>query len=130
MALYDALDRHDRVEAVAYTPSRPVATEAPAFSKDDVIGAVRAVLLALLLPFWVAGAYAGIVYWSLQGSLLGVLASAVIPSMAATSTWWAFRPGQVIRPATLTVQPRGTRAERVLGHQSDNIYLAGFAPVD
>jgi hypothetical protein len=61
-----------------------------AISMGEVIGAVRVVLLALLLLCWVAGAYAGIVYWSLQGSLLGVLASAVIPGIAATSTWWGF----------------------------------------
>ena len=90
MALYESLDRHDRVVAVAYTPSCPVPAAAPSISMDEVIGAVRAVLLAFLLLCWVAGAYAGIVYWSLQGSLLGVLASAVIPSMAATSTWWGF----------------------------------------
>jgi hypothetical protein len=90
MALYDDLSRRNRVKAITYDRSRSLATEAPAFSQDDVVGAVRAVLLALLLLCWVAGAYAGIVYWSLQGSLLGVLASAIVPGIAATCTWWAY----------------------------------------
>ena len=93
MALYEDLRRHDRRERVVaaiYNPPHPMRASAPVISLDEVIGALRLVLLAFLLLCWVAGAYAGIVYWSLQGSLLGVLASAVFPGMAATSTWWAF----------------------------------------
>ena len=100
MALYDDLkrqNRRDRVVAVSYIPSHPLVASAPAISMDEVIRAARIVLLVFLLLCWVAGAYAGIVYWSLQGSLLGVLASAVVPGLVATSTWWAFaaleRPG-------------------------------------
>jgi hypothetical protein len=79
MALYDDLDRHDRMAA---SVSLPVAAQ--------LTGMVRLGLLAFLLVCWIAGAYAGIVYWSLQGSLLGVIASALVPGIAAASTWSAF----------------------------------------
>jgi len=82
--------RHHRALAITYTPSRPLAASAPALSWDQIVGAVRGGLLLLLLLCWMGGAYGGIVYWSLQGSLLGVLASAVVPGLAATFTWWAF----------------------------------------
>ena len=93
MALYEDLKRHgrhDRAIAVSYNPPHPMSASASAISMGEVIGAVRVVVLAFLLLCWVAGAYAGIIYWSLQGSLLGVLASAVVPGIAATSTWWGF----------------------------------------
>jgi hypothetical protein len=92
MALYEDLrqDRHPRAVAIPYTPSHPVRTSAPALSMAEVKAMVRVVLLAFLLLCWMAAAYAGIVYWSLQGSLFGVLASAAVPGFAATSTWWAF----------------------------------------
>ena len=90
MALYESLNRQDRVTAVPYGSSHPMTAAAPAISMDEVIGAARAACLACLLLCWIVGAYAGIVYWSLQGSLLGVVASAVIPGIAATSTWWGF----------------------------------------
>ena len=93
MALYEDLNRRDRrnpAAAASYNPSRPMSGAAPAISMDEVVGTVRVALLSFLLLCWVAGAYAGLVYWSLQGSLLGVLASAIVPGIAATSTWWAF----------------------------------------
>jgi hypothetical protein len=79
MALWESLDRQDQIAA------SPAAT-----TQEQIVGAVRLALLAVLLVGWVAGAYAGIVYWSLQGSLLGVIASAILPGLAATSTWSAF----------------------------------------
>ena len=93
MARHEARDWQVRATAIPYNPVslRAVAAPIPAISVREVIGLLRAALLALLLVGWVAGAYAGIVYWSLQGSLLGVLASSIIPGIAATSTWWAFR---------------------------------------
>ena len=90
MALYEDLDRQGRMTAIAYRQSHPRAAEAPALSWEDVVRTVRAASLAFLIVCWVAGAYAGIVYWSLQGSLLGVLASAVVGGIAATSTWWSY----------------------------------------
>ena len=48
---------------------------------------VRLGFVALLVGLWLVAAYAGIVYWSLQGSLLGVMVSAVVPGLAAASTW-------------------------------------------
>jgi hypothetical protein len=93
MALYEDLRRHDRRErvvAATYNPPHPMRASRPVISLDEVIRGLRLVLLAFLLLCWMAGAYAGIVYWSLQGSLLGVLASAIVPGLAATSTWWGF----------------------------------------
>jgi hypothetical protein len=90
MALYEDLDRQPRVSAVPYHPSHRVDGSAPVATMDRLVGAAQAAGLAFLLVCWVAGAYAGIVYWSLQGSLLGVIASALIPGLAATSTWSAF----------------------------------------
>ena len=52
--------------------------------------AIRTGLVAFLMACWMAGAYAGIVYWSLHGSLLGVILSAVVPGVAAPATWWLF----------------------------------------
>jgi hypothetical protein len=57
---------------------------------ERLVGTVRVALLAVLLICWVAGAYAGIVYWSLEGSPLGVISSAIVPGIAATFTWSAF----------------------------------------
>jgi hypothetical protein len=98
MARYESPSRQDRparAAALPYAPSplmpSPLTTAAPALSMGDLVGILRAALLALLLVCWVTGAYAGIVFWSLQGSLLGVIASAVVPGLAATSTWWAFK---------------------------------------
>ena len=90
MALYEDLDRQSRVAAVPHPPSHRMEASSTALSMDDVVGAARVLVLAFLLICWVTGAYAGIVYWSLQGSLLGVIASALIPGLAATFTWFAF----------------------------------------
>ncbi|WP_218014189.1 hypothetical protein [Rubellimicrobium roseum] len=43
-------------------------------------------LVSLLLLAWTVGAYAGIVYWSPQGSLWGVILSAVVPGFGAATT--------------------------------------------
>jgi hypothetical protein len=40
-------------------------------------GPIRFGLFVLLLGLWMAGAYAGIVYWALNGSLLGVILSVI-----------------------------------------------------
>ncbi len=98
MALYDDLNRHPRVSAAPYALSHRRGAPAPASRRGRLIGTLQAVGLAFLMVCWIAGAYAGIVYWSLQASLLGVIASALIPGIAATSTWSAFaaleRPGE------------------------------------
>ena len=90
MALYDDLDRHPRITAVPFDPPHPLAAPGSGLTREHVVAGVRLGFLALLLTFWVAGAYAGIVYWSLQGSIWGVIASAVVPGLAATFTWSAF----------------------------------------
>ena len=100
MALYDDLNRQPqpRVTAVPYDLSHRMGASAPASRKGRLTGMLQAAGLAFLMVCWIAGAYAGIVYWSLQASLLGVIASALIPGIAATSTWSAFaaleRPGE------------------------------------
>ena len=98
MALYDDLNRQPRVNrqpqarvtAVPYGLSHQTGASALASRRGRLIGTLQAVGLAFLMVCWIAGAYAGIVYWSLQASLLGVIASALIPGIAATSTWSAF----------------------------------------
>jgi hypothetical protein len=90
MALYEDLDRQPRMAASTYGSSPSVASSPSTTVMECLVGTVRVVSLAFLLVCWIAGAYAGIVYWSLQGSLLGVIASAIIPGLAATSTWSAF----------------------------------------
>ena len=92
MTRFDQLDRPGRSPAIpdrpSYRPARAVA--APAGPAEPLVAMIRLGLLALLLACWVAGAYAGIVFWSFQGSLLGVIASALVPGLAATFTWSAF----------------------------------------
>ncbi len=100
MALYDDLNRQpqSRVTAVPYDLSHQTGASASTRRRGRLVGTLQAVGLAFLMVCWIAGAYAGIVYWSLQASLLGVIASALIPGIAATSTWSAFaaleRPGE------------------------------------
>lgn len=43
-------------------------------------------LVILLLGCWMVGAYAGIVYWAVQGSLMGVFLTAVVSGLGAFST--------------------------------------------
>ncbi len=90
MALYESLDRQDRTAPMAYSGSYNAQGLSSAGTSEPLVGAVRVVLLGFLLLCWIAGAYAGIVYWSFHSSLLGVIASAVIPGLAATATWSAF----------------------------------------
>lgn len=63
--------------------SRPV----EASFMEQSLETLRLGLVALLVGLWLTGAYAGIVYWSLHGSLLGVIVSAAVAGMAAASTW-------------------------------------------
>jgi hypothetical protein len=96
MARFDELDRPGRSPAIPDRPSYRSAPgparalAAPAGPAEPLLAMIRLGLLALLLACWVAGAYAGIVFWSFQGSLLGVIASALVPGLAATLTWSAF----------------------------------------
>src|SRR5690349_19638032 len=90
MALYEDVDRQHRAPAISYDPAHRMGASAPAIRMEQLFAAARVALLALLVVCWIAGAYAGIVYWSFQGSLLGVIASAIVPGLAATATWSAF----------------------------------------
>ncbi len=49
----------------------------------ELSGAVRAALLLLVVVVLVAGACAGIVYCALQGSIAGVVLSALVPGLGA-----------------------------------------------
>ncbi len=89
MALYESLDQQDRMAGMTSSPSR--STPAPSLTTTEgLVGTARIALLSRLLVCRVLGACAGIVYWSFQGSLLGVVASAGIPGLAAATTWLAF----------------------------------------
>jgi hypothetical protein len=81
MALYEFFDREDR-----HAGARPAGRWTP----GGLVTAVRLALVGFLLTCWLAGAYAGTVYWSLQGSLLGVIASALISGAGFTFTWTLF----------------------------------------
>jgi hypothetical protein len=90
MALYDNQDPHPQITAVPYDPSHLPGGASLVITGEQLVGLVRLIGLGVLLIGWVAGAYAGIVYWSLHGSLFGVIVSALVPGIAATSTWSAF----------------------------------------
>ncbi len=53
-------------------------------------------LFVLLLGLWMAGAYAGIVYWALEGSLLGVILSDLVTGVGATSTLSLFGGAEAV----------------------------------
>ncbi len=55
-------------------------------ASSSVAEAVEMGLVTLLLIGWTAGAFGGIVYWAMQGSLGGVILSAVVPGLGAMST--------------------------------------------
>ncbi len=61
-----------------------------------LVGLARAALLLLALFTLATGACAGIVYWAWQGSLAGVVVSALIPGTCAiavlTHVPWGLRP--------------------------------------
>ena len=84
MALYDNQNRRARRTAA------PTSVALAAAHPGQLVGLVRLIGLAVLLIGWVAGAYAGIVYWSFQGSLLGVIGSTAMWGAAAAATWSAF----------------------------------------
>lgn len=48
-----------------------------------LMGAARAALLLLALLASAVGAFAGIVFWAWQGSLIGVVVSALVPGTCA-----------------------------------------------
>lgn len=64
-------------------PDRPAAAET--LSEMIWLG-----LFILLLGLWMAGACAGIVGWALEGSLSGVIVSALMAGLGVTSTLWLF----------------------------------------
>jgi hypothetical protein len=81
MALYESLDQQNRND----TASRQGTSERSRF-----VAVLRLVLVGVLLACWLGGAYGGIAYWSLQGSLLGVLVSAIVAGAGAAFTWTLF----------------------------------------
>ena len=88
MAFYESLDSQDLDMAAASDAARRQLRQRSV--SDWLVAAVRVGLVGLLLACWVAAAYAGIVYWSFQGSLLGVVVSALVSGGGALSTWWLF----------------------------------------
>lgn len=64
----------------------------------DLMGVARAALLLIALLALVAGACAGIVFWAWQGSLTGVVVSALVPGTCALSVLtrlpWHRRPSR------------------------------------
>ncbi len=90
MAFFEASNFGYRV--ASQSPRRAARTTA----KKRASEVVRLGLVVLLLGLWIAGAYAGIVYWALNGSLLGVILSAVVTGVGATSTLSLFGGAEAV----------------------------------
>ena len=95
MALYEDLDRHDRTQAagqrrsqaaLAIVMERPGDQPIRGLTTRSLYETVQLGLVILLLGCWLVGAYAGIVYWAVQGSLMGVFLTAVVSGLGAFST--------------------------------------------
>ena len=84
MALYESLEVNRVKVTTATEPSRGRLHLVPA--TGSLAEAVRLGLIILLLICWAVGAYAGIVYWAVQGSIWGVVLSAIVPGFGAAST--------------------------------------------
>jgi hypothetical protein len=56
-------------------------------SSSRLAALLQIVLVACLMTCSVAGAYAGIVYWAFEGSLLGVVVSALIAGVGVSFIW-------------------------------------------
>ncbi len=78
MALYESFDRDDR-DAAAGSEELSLSSR--------LVALFHVVLVACLVTCCVAGAYAGIVYWSVEGSLLGVVASALVSGVGVSFVW-------------------------------------------
>ncbi|TNC74888.1 hypothetical protein [Rubellimicrobium roseum] len=84
MTLYESLERQDPQPAVAAErPQRQLLEIRGVSSLTEALGLM---LVSLLLMTWALGAYAGIVYWSVQGSIWGVVLSAIVPGFGAATT--------------------------------------------
>ncbi len=95
MALYEDLDRHDRTRAAGQRHAQAAVAVARERSGDQrfqglAAGSLQETielgLVILLLGCWLVGAYAGIVYWAEQGSLMGLFLTAVVSGVGAFST--------------------------------------------
>ncbi len=80
MALSEALDLQDLTPAVDQAALHPAPAGRAGLAQAGASG-----LIVLFLIFLAMGSYSGIVYWALQGSLGGVLLSAVVPGFGAAS---------------------------------------------
>jgi hypothetical protein len=78
MALYESFEREAQ-DAAAGAQERSLSSRLAAL--------FHVVLVACLVTCCVAGAYAGIVYWAFEGSLLGVFASALISGVGVSFVW-------------------------------------------
>lgn len=87
MALYEILDRGSSVLSTSGEAPGERRRRSPA---HRAVGMAQVGMVVLLLTCWLAGGYAGIVYWSVQGSLLGVIASAGVSGAGAASVWSLF----------------------------------------
>jgi hypothetical protein len=79
MALYEDLG-----------PDRPAGRPGQEPATPRLSETIRLGLVVLLVGLWIAGAYGGIVYWALQESVLGVLASTLVSLIAGAATWLLF----------------------------------------
>jgi len=66
--------------------------EASMWNRDWAAESARVVFSMLLALISVTSAYLGIVYWAVNGWLLGVFLSSLVPGFGAVSTWMALGP--------------------------------------
>ncbi len=69
---------------------RPAGSQGQERAAHRVSETIRLGLVVLLVGLWIAGAYGGMVYWALQESVLGVLASTLVSLIAGAATWLVF----------------------------------------
>ena len=85
MALYESLSHQDlSVASSAHAAGRQRSVA------GQLVATVRLGLVLVLIALWLAGGYAGIVFWSVEGSLLGVIAASIVSGLGAASTWTLF----------------------------------------
>ena len=86
MALYESFDHQDPMPATTAEAEQSQDKFLQIPGINGLAEAVGLVMVGLLLLAWAVGAYAGIVYWSVQGSLGGVILSVLVPGFGAAST--------------------------------------------
>ncbi len=85
----ETMDSQDLASAANQAVPYPVPAPARLAGLADAVATGLTVLLTVLFVMvQLVGSYTGIVYWAVQGSLGGVLLSALVPGFGAVSLLW------------------------------------------